>query len=206
MFTLGFAGGLDVVHERRLDTPENYTYDGAAVLLEDGVVVAALEEERLDRIKHSNKFPVKSIRFCLESRGLRLSDLSSVAYYVDEVSADALLTRMYLSRSDFQRRVDARTLMRTMLGEAFDCAIEPSKLRFYEHKLTHAACAMYQSGFRQALVYVIDNAGALYAGRRNSEGQVSLETLALTPPSKSIQKFCHALLPFLGLGLFEEYK
>jgi carbamoyltransferase len=206
MFTLGFAGGLDVIHERRLDTPENYTYDGAAVLLEDGVVVAALEEERLDRIKHSNKFPIKSIRFCLESRGLHLSDLSSIAYYVDEASADALLARMYLSRPDFQRRIDARTLMRAMLSEAFDCEVEPSKLRFYEHKLTHAACAMYQSGFQQALVYVIDNAGALYSGRRASDGHVSLDTLAFTPPSKSLQKFCHAILPFLGLGMFEEYK
>src|SRR4051794_41094000 len=197
MFTLGFAGGLDAVHEQKLDTPDNYTYDGAAVLLEDGAVIAAMEEERQDRIKHSNKFPVKSIRFCLASRGLRLSDLSSVAYYVDEPSANALLTRMYVTRREFQRRTDARTLMRSMLGAALDCDIEPSRLRFYEHKLTHAACAMHQSGFQDSLVYVIDNAGGLYAGRRGHNGNVSLETLAQTPPARSLQKLCHAVLPFL---------
>jgi carbamoyltransferase len=206
MFTLGLAGGLDPVHEQRLDTPENYTYDGAAVLLEDGVVVAALEEERLDRIKHSNKFPVQAIRYCLESRGLSLTDLSSIAYYVDESAADALLTRMYLTRPEFPRRINARTLIHATLGKALGGDFDPSRLRFYEHKLTHAACAMHQSGFEESLVFVIDNAGGLYAGRRGPGGAVSMETLALTPPANSLQKLCHAILPFLGLSLFEEYK
>jgi carbamoyltransferase len=206
MFTLGLAGGLDAVHEQRLDTPENYTYDGAAVLLEDGVVVAAIEEERLDRIKHSNKFPVRAIRFCLESRGLSLTDLSSIAYYVDEAAADALLTRMYLTRPEFPCRMRARTLMHATLGAALSGDFDSAKLRFYEHRLTHAACAMHQSGFEASLVFVIDNAGGLYAGRRGPEGAVSMETLVLTPPAKALQKLCHAILPFLGLGLFEEYK
>ncbi|MCK1502133.1 carbamoyltransferase N-terminal domain-containing protein [Bradyrhizobium sp. 188] len=206
MFTLGLSGGLDLVHEQRLDAPENYTYDGAAVLLKDGVVVAALEQERLDRIKRSNKFPMGAISFCLRSHGLTLSDLSSIAYYADERAADALLTRMYLARPEFRQRLSARGLLHTTLQRALGCDVELSKLRFYEHKLTHAACAMHQSGFAESLVFVIDNAGGLYAGRRQPDGAVAMETLALTVPAKSIQKLCHAILPFLGLGLFDEYK
>jgi carbamoyltransferase len=206
MFALGLAGGLDAVHEQVLDSPDNYTYDGAAVLLHDGVVVAAMEEERLDRIKHSNKFPVRAIQFCLESRGLRVADLSSIAYYVDELTADALLTRMYLTRPELQKRLDARSLMRAVLGRELGCDIDPSRIRFYEHKLTHAACAMHQSGYSESLVYVIDNAGGLYSGRRDGSGTVSMQTVALTESAKSLQKLCHSLLPYLGLGLFEEYK
>lgn len=206
MFTLGLAGGLDPVHEQRLDTPENYTYEGAAVLLEDGVVVAALEQERLDRIKHSNKFPVDAIRFCLDSRGLTLGDLGSVAYYADEQSADALLTRLYLARPDIPRRVSARGLLHATLTGALGGQLAAERLRFYEHRTTHAACAMHQSGWSQALVYVIDNAGGLYAARRAADGGVAMTTLGLTPPAKSVQKLCHAVLPFLGLGLFEEHK
>src|SRR5262245_54070289 len=131
MFAIGLAGGLDAVHEQSLDTPENYTYDGAAVLLENGAVVAAIEEERLDRIKHSNKFPARAIQFCLQSRGLRLADVDAIAYYVDEGTADALLTRMYLNRPDFPS-VNARALMRMALSRELGVEVDPARLRFYE--------------------------------------------------------------------------
>jgi carbamoyltransferase len=206
MFVLGLSGGLDAVHEQKLDTPENYTYDGAAVLVKDGVVVAAVEEERLDRIKHSNKFPAKAIEFCLGQEGLHLQDLDAIAYYVDESTADALLQRMYLMDPAMSRRIQARTLLRMALGREFGCDVNPEKLRFYEHKLTHAASAMHHSGFDESLVFVIDNAGGLYRGFRDKTGNVIFETLAATSPAKSPQKLCHALLPFLGLGMFDEYK
>ena len=77
MLTLGLAGGLDPVHEARLDSPDNYTYDGAAVLVEDGAVVAAVEESRVDRIRRSNKFPSAGIRTCLEQRGAAPEDLAA---------------------------------------------------------------------------------------------------------------------------------
>jgi carbamoyltransferase len=206
MFVLGLSGGLDPVHEQKLDTPENYTYDGAAVLVKDGVIVAAVEEERLDRIKHSNKFPAQAIEFCLGREGLQLQDLDAIAYYVDESTADALLQRMYLMDPAMPGRIQARTLLRMALGREFGCDINPAKLRFYEHKLTHAASAMHHSGFDESLVFVIDNAGGLYRGFRDQTGSVVFETLAATSPAKSPQKLCHALLPFLGLGMFDEYK
>jgi len=40
-----------------------YFHDAAAVLLKDGVLVAAAEEERFSRIKHDYGFPSKAIKF-----------------------------------------------------------------------------------------------------------------------------------------------
>jgi carbamoyltransferase len=206
MLALGLAGGLDAIHEQKLDTPENYAYDGAAVLVEDGEVVAAIEEERLDRIKHSSKFPWKAIRFCLERRGVGLQDLDRIAYYVDETTANTLLERMYLANPAMTRRIDARTLLRATLGRTLGGDADPSRFRFYEHKLTHAACAMHQSGFDEALVYVIDNAGGIYIARRDANARIGFETLATTTPARSMQRLCQTVLPFLGFGIFEEYK
>jgi carbamoyltransferase len=42
-----------------------YYHDSAAALLEDGMFVAAAEEERFSRIKHDNGFPSQAIDFCL---------------------------------------------------------------------------------------------------------------------------------------------
>jgi carbamoyltransferase len=206
MLTLGLAGGLDPVYETRLDTPENYTYDGAAVLVEDGRVVAAIEEERLNRIKRSNKFPVQAIQFCLEQRGINASDIDLIAYYVHETAANGLLSRLYLANSDIERRIDARTLMSELLGRKLHCRIDPGRLRFFQHKLTHAASVMAQSGFDESLIFVNDNVGGLFLGHRDNKGKVCLEPIVELPASKSLWRFCQGVLLFLGLGLFEEYK
>jgi len=206
MLTLGLSGGLDAVHEQAFDTPSNYTYDGAAVLLEDGAVVAAVEEERVNRIKHSSKLPMQAIDRCLRSRGVRLSDVDRIAYYVDEDSANELLSRFRLARPDLVPQGDARTLFSQLLGRAFDCQLAPGTLRFFAHKLTHAMPAMAQSGFAESLVYVIDNAGGVFAGSRDAKGTVALTPVMATTPAMSIQRLFHAVFPFLGLGLFDEYK
>ena len=203
MLTLGLAGGLDPVHEDLMDTPDNYTYDGAAVLIEDGSVIAASEEERLNRIKHSNKFPTQSIRFCLKQRGVAIQDIDLIAYYVEQNAANALLSRLYLARPDIKPRIDARTLLAVTLGRELGCEIDPARIRFYQHKLTHAVSAMALSGFDESLVFIIDNAGGVFLGRRENEA-VSLESVLAIPPSKSLGRFCQAVFPFLGLSLFDE--
>jgi carbamoyltransferase len=56
-------------------------HDGSACLIEDGELVCAVEEERLIRSKRAwNKFPVQAAKWCLESRGLQLSDIDRIAY------------------------------------------------------------------------------------------------------------------------------
>src|SRR5262245_31353838 len=169
MLTLGLAGGLDPVHDDLMDTPENYTYDGAAVLVEDGIVIAACEEERLNRIRHSNKFPTQSIKSCLKQRGADIRDIDLIAYYVHEEAANALLKRLYLAMPEVEPRVDARTLLAATIGRELGCQIDPARIRFYQHKLTHAFAAMALSGFDQSLVFIIDNIGGVYLGRNKEQ-------------------------------------
>jgi carbamoyltransferase len=206
MLTLGLAGGLDPVYEEFLDSPSNYTYDGAAVLVEDGRVVAAMEEERLNRIKRSNKFPLQAIQFCLRQHGVRAQDLDRIAYYVGEDDANALLSQLYLFRPEIQPRLDARNLFAATLGQGLQCQIDPSKLRFFEHKLMHAIGVMEQSGFEESLVLVIDEIGGVYRGQREKDSSVRLYSIVNIPPSKSLGRFCSVVLPFLGMGTFDEYK
>lgn len=206
MLTLGLAGGLDPVHEARLDSPENFTYDGAAVLVEDGTVIAAIEEARVDRIRRSNKFPAAAIRFCLDQHGLKLEELDRIAYYVPEEAANHLLSRMYLARPDIEWRLDARTLLAATLGREFGTRIDPTKLRFFDHKLTHASGAMAHSGFDEALVLVLDNSGGLFRARREKDGSIHLDEIVAIPPGRSTTRLCQTLLPFLGLSHLDDQK
>ena len=47
-----------------------YYHDAAAALLEDGVLVAAAQEERFTRKKHDFDFPARAIEFCLRQAGI----------------------------------------------------------------------------------------------------------------------------------------
>ena len=58
-----------------------YYHDSAAALLQDGVLVAASEEERFSRKKHDYGFPQQAIDFCLEQAGITAQDLDYVVFY-----------------------------------------------------------------------------------------------------------------------------
>src|SRR5438105_1776937 len=51
----------------------------SAALLVDGHPVAAIAEERLNRVKYYAGFPTQSIQHCLKAAGLRFRDLDAVA-------------------------------------------------------------------------------------------------------------------------------
>ena len=57
-----------------------FHHDAAAVLLIDGKVVAAVEEERLSRVKHAGGFPERAVRACLEIAGVPPEAVDHVAF------------------------------------------------------------------------------------------------------------------------------
>ena len=56
-----------------------YHGDASAAILVDGKLVAAVEEERFNRIKHWAGFPSRSIEYCLDSAGITIGDVDHVA-------------------------------------------------------------------------------------------------------------------------------
>ena len=55
-----------------------YHGDAAAAIIHNGKLIAAVEEERFNRIKHCAGFPEQAIRYCLESAGVGLEDLDHI--------------------------------------------------------------------------------------------------------------------------------
>ena len=55
-----------------------YHGDAAAAILKDGKLLAAVEEERFNRCKHCAGFPTESVRYCLETAGIRLEDVEHI--------------------------------------------------------------------------------------------------------------------------------
>jgi len=58
-----------------------FYHDSAAVLLRDGEIVAAAQEERFTREKADAGFPRRAIDYCLGHEGLTPSELGAVIFY-----------------------------------------------------------------------------------------------------------------------------
>ena len=56
----------------------NNMHDASAVLVKDGVVIAASEEERFNRKKHSTGVPLAAIKSCLRDAGICFSDVDYI--------------------------------------------------------------------------------------------------------------------------------
>ncbi len=141
-------------------------HESAAALLVDGELVAAVEEERFNRIKHGkeadwdnpHQLPERAIRFCLKHAGLTARDIHHVAY-----SFDPKLRRKRYRTEWWDPRVEetfhlrlgqVRGAVEELLGRSLG-----QRLHFVPHHLAHAASVYFPSGFDRAAIISIDGIG-----------------------------------------------
>jgi carbamoyltransferase len=55
-----------------------YHGDAAAAIIRDGRLIAAVEEERFNRVKHCAGFPTQSIEYCLRAAGIAVEDVAHI--------------------------------------------------------------------------------------------------------------------------------
>lgn len=145
-------------------------HDAAASLLVDGEIVAAVEEERLSRVKHDARLPELATAACLEIAGLAATDVDDVVFYEKPlmVAARFLATKQRQGpRSVRSFTRDAPKVLGSNLMAGYRVgrllqrlgARRPPRLQFVEHHMSHAASAFYPSPFERAAVLTIDGVG-----------------------------------------------
>lgn len=140
-------------------------HDSASVLVVDGVVVAAAEEERFSRRKHGKtpvpfatwELPEKSAAWCLREAGLSPEDLDAVAYSYDPdlappVGEDLTADEWEGLRTLYAQR--APLFLRSALP-----GLDPSVVRFVPHHVAHAASAYLAAPFSSSAVLIVDGRG-----------------------------------------------
>ena len=143
-----------------------YYHDSAAVLLKDGQLIAAAEEERFSRVKHDNGYPKHAIEFCLKQAGITAKDLDYVVFYEKPLVKFERILMTTLGGFPgtypvfresmvawFNEKLWAKSRLRA------DLDIDPKKILFVEHHLSHAASALFASPFEEAAVLTIDGVG-----------------------------------------------
>ncbi|MBL7742094.1 MAG: carbamoyltransferase [Chitinophagaceae bacterium] len=149
-----------------------FYHDAAATLLIDGEIVAAAQEERFTRKKHTPDFPVNAIRFCLDYAAISIDELDAVIFYDKPLLKFERLLETYYAFSprglvSFLKAMPAwlkeKMFLKKMicegLMEAGSYDKKKLKLLFSEHHLSHAASAFYSSAFEEAAILSIDGVG-----------------------------------------------
>jgi carbamoyltransferase len=152
--------------------------DAAAALVRDGVVIAAVEEEKLARIRHvgmsyAGGLPSRAIAFCLASAGVSLADIDYLAYYMEPRKLFVRTGRFCVSRliknpgwrsirdlpyyladslGNLRQRLRTKELAQTGLSRR-------AEFVSVNHQLAHAASAFYSSEFDEAAIIVAGNRG-----------------------------------------------
>jgi carbamoyltransferase len=142
--------------------------DASAAIIQDGEVVFAIAEERLNRVKHFAGFPVLAIQACLDAVGAKITDIDHVAVGQDTDANLAEKVRYAISKPAkllnfirLRRRKREMRDLRLLISQSLDC--DPALLRFTEHQLehhiAHIASAYYCSPWEKAAGFSYDGSG-----------------------------------------------
>ncbi|MEJ7627647.1 MAG: carbamoyltransferase N-terminal domain-containing protein [Ferruginibacter sp.] len=149
-----------------------FYHDAAAVLISNGKIVAAVQEERFTRRKHDESFPVHSIRFCLELENIGVNDIDAVVFYEKPFIKFERLLETYLSFAPngllsflkaipvwSKKKLFIKKIIRDELKKLNEGKKCTSEIIFSTHHLSHAASACYTSSFPESAILVIDAVG-----------------------------------------------
>src|SRR5262245_4923660 len=206
MITVGLCGGINRDRERGFDFAYDFVHDSAAVLVRDGEVIAAIEQERLNRIKHTNKSAGPALEFCLRQAGVDLDAVDAFAFYAEEPYVERVLRVSQLTKPAAPPLAGARAMVQRIVDGACGRTIDPSRICFVNHHRAHAVSAYFMSGFDDALVLTLDGQGEGVSGTVFSGRGGELTLLRSIPEAHSLGFLYRDLIRFHGYDMFDEYK
>ena len=200
----------------------SFIHASSAALLIDGEIVAAADEERFTRVKHTGVFPANAIRFCLQQGGIELDQLDHLAFYWHPWRAVGprllqLVSNLPHSLAFFRRQeTDAQAvrgdvgawLGMVKVGGTLRRALGVPAARFrrhyIEHHLAHAASCYYPSPWDDALILSLDGTGewttTLLARGRGQR----IEKIQEVVYPHSLGVFYGAATQFLGYRVYSD--
>src|SRR5690348_15582785 len=142
-----------------------YHANASAAVVVDGRLIAAVEEERLNRVKYAAGLPVRAIEFCLNRVGAKLQEVDFIAIPRDPRAR--LFTKLRYAARMPKFALDRIRVMKRFAGIKEDVAqafgISPESIRAQferiEHHTAHLASAYYVSPFESAAVLSADGLG-----------------------------------------------
>ena len=142
-------------------------HDSAAALVQDGIVIAAAEEERFNRIKHAPfAYPLRAARYCLREGSVALGDLDEIVFSFHPtlgLGASIGHTLRLFPRGAFFLLTElvrrAWYVGSGLFSDYFLHIVPRTRRCWVDHHTAHAASTYFASPFDQAAILVVDGVG-----------------------------------------------
>jgi len=191
-----------------------YYHDSAACILKDGIVIAAVEEERFSREKFDDDYPRHAIDFCINNAKISSENIDCIAFYDKSVLKFERLLDNYIAVAprgmrSFLDVIPKWLHKRLWIKKEIKNHLKgfKGKIIFPEHHLSHAAYTFFTSPFEEAAILTID---AIGEWTTTSYGTAHGNTIHLTNDLRwphSLGMFYSAFTYYLGFKVNEgEYK
>jgi len=190
-----------------------YHANASAALVSDGTLVAAVEEERFNRVKYAAGFPVAAIRYCLKAAGITLNEIDHIAIPRNPWARMGTKLLYALRMPGFARErmkvLSSFVGIPEALAKAFETDPKRIRAQFHrvEHHRAHLATAFFVSPFDQATLLSADGLGdfASTMWATGDGNRIRIDGSIAFPHSLGI--YYTALTQYLGFWKFgDEYK
>ncbi len=193
-----------------------YHGDSAAALIRDGKIIAAIEEERINRIKHWAGFPVESVKFVLNYAGVSIKDIDYLTIGRDpkaKIIQKGLrsLRKLFSSKflkdrvSNIKRVINVKDDLSHALNIT-DFTKLP-EISHIEHHRSHLASAFYPSPFEKSAILSIDGFGDFSSTMLAYGEENRIKVIDSVSYPHSLGIFYTAFTQYLGFPWYgDEYK
>jgi carbamoyltransferase len=190
-----------------------YHGNASAAIIADGRLIAAVEEERFNRVKYAAGFPSAAIRYCLDAAGITLKEVDHIAIPRNpwaRLGTKLLYALRMPSFASERVKVMGRFAgIPEALAKAFDVSPDAIRASFHrvEHHQAHLASAFFVSPFDQAALLSADGLGDFastmwgsgHGNRMHIDGAIAFP--------HSLGMYYTAVSQYLGFRKFgDEYK
>ncbi len=145
-------------------------HDAGVCLLEDGEIIAAVDEERLSRRKRDGSFPRLSYEKVMEITGINPGDIESVAFVDRRSPWQTIQGIRYSLETYLHTGTKPWPYLSFLIKNTLEFkrvpphGLKPVKVAFLEHHQCHAASAYYHSPWEEATVISLDGMGDFSIG------------------------------------------
>lgn len=188
--------------------------DTSACIFKNNKLIAAYEEERFTRVKHTSFFPTNAIKHCLNEAQIHLSDVDYITINSNPFSS--LIKKIgFIISNPFSLGIVFQSIKNTknkisLKKKIFK--IDPinrfkGKIKFIDHHESHIASSMFSSNFKDSVNLSLDGFGdfASCAWGLRYQDNLKLDNKIYFPHSLGI--FYQSLTQFLGFKSYgDEYK
>ncbi|MFH4969074.1 carbamoyltransferase C-terminal domain-containing protein [Gaetbulibacter sp. M240] len=145
-----------------------YFHDSSACVVKDGQLIAAIEEERLNRDKHTRRFPMLAIDRCLKIAGLDYNDIDHIAVSIKPThnlgrkvihGLNNFKTINHFINHELVRGYNNQKSFWTWFGYHWDSKKEGPEVHFIPHHFSHAPGSFFVSPYKEAALLGIDGSG-----------------------------------------------